>query len=212
MLFKTFLGVELESIYHMIKCGVYIEAVDGTLYTSSTWTGNKTPNSVVIINDKIRLRLALTEPDKMPVGPQNSALNDYLPILSQDNAMIDYDGDYNTKKLIEFNQATGTNTTSYAAPYCKAFVFPNNVTTGHLLSAGEAVQINCYRDEVNSCLSACGGTPMSTDQVYHCSTRGTPVWASYVMFHWGWNYTYPYIGNDNGGMNQNYHVRAVAKY
>ena len=145
--------------------GVYIEATDGTLYTSSTWaSAGKTSNAVVVIADACKVRMALTETSLMYHDDSADSIASYL--LAKGNEILakaDYDGEGNTAKIIQFNSDNGTNTTSYAAPYCNAFLFtfPSG-QKGYLPALGQLWTIYQNKTNVDACLTACGGTAFTS--------------------------------------------------
>ena len=104
--------------------GAYVEATDGTLYTASAWSGSgKTANSVVLLTDACKVRIALNHIDLPVHSNATDPIENYLIIKTSAEALIDYNGEENTDNIIRFNTAYGTNTISYAAPYCRAFNF-----------------------------------------------------------------------------------------
>ena len=74
-----------------------------------------------------------------------------------------FGGKEDTRKLINFNSAKGTNTTSYAAPYCHAQYFIYGNEEVYLPSAGQLLLMYNNRTIINSCLAACGGTSLRID-------------------------------------------------
>lgn len=145
--------------------GVYIEATDGTLYTSSTWaSARKTANAVVVIADVCKVRMSLTETSLYYHKNASDPISQYLPEKGNaTTAKADYDGEVNTNKIIQFNSAYGSNTTSYAAPYCNAFLFtfPSG-QKGCLPSLGQLWTIYQNKTNVDACLTVCGGTAFTS--------------------------------------------------
>lgn len=158
------------------QLGVFIEATDGTLYTSSNWSSSgKTANSVVMFLENYSRRIALTgQALKKIHSTANAPLENYLtPISTTDQAAADFDGKGNTEKIIQFNIAYGTNNSDYAAPYCAAFTFPAG-QKGHFPSGGEMIACINNRTAISACLTACGGTALilQNDSWYRTSTMG----------------------------------------
>ena len=59
--------------------GVYVEAIDGSLYTSSQWSSaGKSANAVVVISDSLKYRMHLDNADKQVHSTYNAALENYL--------------------------------------------------------------------------------------------------------------------------------------
>ena len=93
-------------------------------------------------------------------------LKNYMIVKDETSAKLDYDCEDNTNRIIQFNTAYGTNTSSYAAPYCKAytFVYPTG-QRGCLISAGQLLVVYQNKAAINACLTACGGTTISEDWI-----------------------------------------------
>ena len=117
-------------------------------------------------------------------------LNNYISSVdAENNAKLDFNGSQNTTKIVQFNAAYGTNTNSYAAPYCKNYVFTYPVNTrGYLPSFGQLWTLYQNKAAIDACLSACGGTAMGSNQPHWSSTPlinedGKDLW---ILF-WGSN-------------------------
>lgn len=161
------------SITYIELNGAFIEATDGTLYTSSEWVSSKTANSIVVAGDGIRFRIALTE---QSIGLQmnkisESPFEDYMIRISgTTKALSDYDGAGNTEKIIR--AVPMYNYADYAAGYCNAFTFPDGKTKGFLPSLGQLNLAYQNKAAVDAALAACGGTAMniSSNALYWSST------------------------------------------
>lgn len=146
--------------YIGVSNGVFIEAIDGMFYTSSNWTSSKTANSIVVVSDSARFRVALTDiPSQMAIGSRDDApLEQYITAISDSTkAKADYDGARNTAKIIRSSYCSGT---TYAAGYCNAFTFPDGKTKGFLPSLGQLNLVYQNGVAVTTALSACGGAAM----------------------------------------------------
>lgn len=144
--------------------GAFVEATDGTLYKASQWlSSGKTANSVVLITSTMQIRIAITKVDK-PIGnsPTGAIENFMTAITDESAAKLDYNGKSNTDKIVQFNISEGTNTTDYAAPYCKAFTFPNGNGNAYLAASGQIWIIYQNKTEINNCLTACNGTTLAS--------------------------------------------------
>lgn len=144
--------------------GAFVEATDGTLYTASTWASSgKTANSVVLITSTMQMRIAITKVDK-PIGnnPKGAIENFMTAITDENAAKLDYNGKSNTDKIVQFNISEGTNNTNYAAPYCKAFTFPNGDGNAYLPASGQIWIIYQNKTDINNCLTACNGTTLAS--------------------------------------------------
>lgn len=191
--------------------GVFVEATDGKLYTSSTWQSQNQAKSVVLITNQLQRRIGLTQAHKPIYTNNNGNVENYLTAYPNNHGWDDFDGYKNTQGLLAFNIATNTNNTNYAAPYAYSYMFDNELH-GYLPSSGELNIIMSNYVEVNKCLAACGGTqiPTAGDETvstYHSSTyfgidaagRGT--------------YRYCYSGCIGGGnLSNNFLILPIAKY
>lgn len=194
--------------------GAFVEATDGTLYTASAWASSgKTANAVVVLTDACKVRMALTE-TSLQVHSQSDPLGNYITAIPDEaSAKVDYDGEGNTNKFIQYNTAYGTNTPSYAAPYCKAYTFSYPIgQKGCFPSLGQLWTLYLNKTMVDACLSACGGAAMSADW-YWSSTyygqRGTTPYISYRPWILLWN---GYVSDPEGGVTRTFIVRPVSTY
>lgn len=187
--------------------GVYIEATNGKLFTSDKWTGSLTANSVVVIQDEVRFRIALTQSSStMKIHSSSSGtLENYMTaIRDYSQAKLDMKSAENTANIMKLQSGT-----DYAAGYCNAFTFPDGKTKG-LLPALRWLQ-TAYDNKaaVDACLAACGATAMDTSNYHWVST----FWGVNIsndrtcwLLHWSDGYVYSY------GLNSGSRVRPFAAY
>lgn len=148
--------------------GVYIEATNGELFTSDKWTGSLTPNSVVVIQDEVRFRIALTQPSNtMKIhSSYDGALENYMTAISDTaQAKLDMKSAENTANIMKLQSGT-----DYAAGYCNSFTFPDGKTKGLLPALGWLQTAFDNKAAVDACLAACGATAMSTSNYHWTST------------------------------------------
>ena len=148
--------------------GVYIEATNGELFTSDKWTGSLTPNSVVVIQDEVRFRIALTQSSStMKIhSSYDGALENYMTAISDiAQAKLDMKSAENTANIMKLQSGTG-----YAAGYCNSFTFPDGKTKGLLPALGWLQTAYDNKAAVDACLAACGATPMDTSNYHWAST------------------------------------------
>ena len=122
----------MMSLKKQAPSNVYIEATNGELFTADKWTGSLTPNSVVVIQDKVQFRLALTQSSStMKIYSSSSGpLEDYMTgIIDEEQAKLDMKSVENTDNIMKLENRTG-----YAAGYCNSFPFPDGKTKGLLPS------------------------------------------------------------------------------
>ena len=190
-----------------ITNGTYIEATNGELFTADKWTGSLTPNSVVVIQDEVRFRIALTQSSStMKIhSSYDGALENYMTAISDSSqAKLDMKSAENTANIMKLQSGTG-----YAAGYCNAFIFPDGKTKGLLPALGWLQTAYDNKAAVDACLAACGATAMDTSN-YH--------WASTFWGVNGYGHRYCWILHwSDGGVSNNtlgisYRVRPFAAY
>ena len=192
--------------FQYIASGAFVEATDGTLYRSTAWNSSgKIANAVVLITDACKIRIALTK-TKLPVhnayiSPLENYLSGHQDIIL---AELDYDNEGNTDKLIQFNIAYGTNTTSYAAPYCRNFSFsyPSG-KKGSMPAFGCLKQMGLNITEINNCLSVCNGSAIASEYM----TSSTYGYTNHNNARGMW--TYP---NYCCAITDSYEIRPVTTY
>lgn len=148
--------------------GVYIEATNGELFTSDKWTGSLTPNSVVVIQDDVRFRIALNQSIfTMKIHSSSSgALDNYMTAISNSaKAKMDMKSAENTANIMKLQSGT-----VYAAGYCKSFTFPDGKTKGLLPALGWLQTAYDNKSAVDACLAACGAKAMNTFNRHWSST------------------------------------------
>lgn len=156
------------SLKKQAPSNVYIEATNGELFTADKWTGSLTPNSVVVIQDEVQFRIALTQPSNKGkiCSSYSSPLENYMTgIIDKEQAKLDMKSVENTDNIMKLENRTG-----YAAGYCNAFMFPDGKTKGLLPALGWLQTAYDNKKAVDACLAACGATPMDTSNYYWAST------------------------------------------
>lgn len=185
--------------------GVFIEATNGMLYTSSEWSSSKTANSIVVAGNGVSFRMAVTQaPSAMPISSSyTDPLENYMTGISDATAAkADYNGSGNTANIIKMQPST-----DYAAGYCNAFTFPDGKTKGFLPSLGQLNLAYQNKAAVDAALSKCGGTAMTND--YYWSSTFWGVDGNYRIC-WRLNWSDGYVNYN--GLNSNYYVRPFAAY
>ena len=186
--------------------GVYIEATNGELFTAEEWTGSLTPNSVVVIQDEVRFRIALTQSSSMMRLNQKSSgeLENYMTgIKDKEQAKLDMKSAENTANIMKLQ--SGTN---YAAGYCNSFTFPDGKTKGLLPALGWWQTAYDNKTAVDACLAACGATAIDTAKYHWTST----FWGVYNNSRYGWMLTWSSGGIYNTGLSASNWVRPFATY
>lgn len=148
--------------------GVYIEATNGELFTSDKWTDSLTPNSVVVIQDEVRFRIALTQSSNTMKIHSSSlgALENYMTAISNTaQAKLDMKSAENTANIMKLQSGT-----DYAAGYCNSFIFPDGKTKGLLPALGWLQTAYDNKAAVDDCLAACDATAMDASNYHWAST------------------------------------------
>lgn len=189
-----------------LKNGAYIEATNGELFTAEEWTGSLTPNSVVVIQDEVRFRIALTQSSNtMRINQKSSgALENYMTgIKDKEQAKLDMKSAENTANIMKLQ--SGTN---YAAGYCNSFTFPDGKTKGLLPALGWWQTAYDNKAAVDACLAACGATAMNTK--YHWASTFWGAHSSGTRY--GWMVTWSNGAIYNTGLSASNWVRPFATY
>ena len=143
-----------------IPDGVYIEGLDGKVYTVNSWFGSYTANSVIVASGDVKFRIALTQSSSTKQIDSASKSYDYYmtAISGETAAKVDYDGAGNTAKML-----LAQSNAYYAAGYCNSFIFPDGKTKGFLPSLGQLWLAYQNKAAVDAALRKCGGTVMGID-------------------------------------------------
>ena len=192
--------------------GVYIEATNGKLFTYNKWTGNLTPNSVVVIQNEVRFRIALTQSsDTLKIHSSYSgALENYMTaIRDTEKAKLDMKSAENTANIMKVQSSI-----NYAAGYCKNFTFPDGKTKGLLPALGWLWTAYDNKAAVDACLAACRAKAMGTSYYHWSSTywgigvesQGSNYYPHVWILNWPDGYVYRH------GIADWYWVRPFAEY
>jgi hypothetical protein len=162
-------SASVEMVYYYVPLGVFIQAVDGTLYAEEEWAdAGKEPNGIAVMTFKCSFVMAL---DDTEIETTYKKWGGYSILIEHmDNTKNDYAGRYNTDVIIEALSGITSDgvTGAPAAESCKAFVFPNG-NQGYLGSIGEWQELANNQAKVTSALAACGRSKLTN--VYWSSTQ-----------------------------------------
>lgn len=184
--------------------GIYIEHVNGTLYTKDEWTAggfsNDDANGVAVVRPISGSFVIAKEPSSSELtwGGCNKTITDIITSSSSSTAVLDNDGAGNTSKIIEqCNGYTDSGTTGApAAEYCASYTFPNG-KTGYLGALGEWQAAYDNKTKVNSAMSLIGGTAIPNS--YQWTSTQYDSRSSWMMSYYNGNmmsntkYTSSYI-------------------
>lgn len=176
--------------------GVYIQHIDGKLYTEDSWTSggfsNDEANGVAVMTDKVRFVIAKKNVGAKAWSSNTSTLVDGLATYSFTTASTDFAGYNNTQLML----ATDTSGAGYS---CANFTFPNG-QKGYLPAMGEWSEAYANKSKIDSLMTKIGGAALRSSN-YWSSTQ----YSSSSAFAWYWY---------NGSMDYNtksytsYYVRA----
>ena len=136
--------------------GVYIQDVDGNLYTESEWDTMKVANGIAVVADECSFVIAL-EDARNDVQWSEYGNARSLTCGYGDEAVLDFNGLGNTNNMI--STASSTNN---AAQYCRDYIFPNG-QSGYLGAVGEWIAVMNSYDEIEELLSVIDGESITED-------------------------------------------------
>ena len=159
--------------------GIYIQHIDGSLYTTDDWTAggfpNEQANGVAVITSQCGFVVAKTDISNSDTKWYSSeiAVDGLFTTADEAVALVDYNGVTNTQVII-------SQLSSGAAYSCANYDFPNG-QKGYLPALGELAVMRDNLTLVQSALGLIGGDYVRTGQSsnrYWSSTQGsdTNVW------------------------------------
>lgn len=111
-------------VYESDILGVYIQSLDGGLYSVDSWDNAKEANGVAVISENSRFVISKNNYGQYSISSDDFAgakYNEYMtPFTTSTDAKNDYKGEVNTNNMIKVLSDTGK-----AAGFCKNFTFPN---------------------------------------------------------------------------------------
>ena len=169
--------------------GIYIQHIDGTLYTTDEWTAsgyaNDQANGVAFTSISTSFVIAKENASDLSRawGGYNKSITDICTTSSYYTAVLDFDGENNTPKIIEqlsgYTDSNGV-TGAPAAEACVAYVFPNG-KTGYLGALGQWQAVYNNKTAVNNAMSIIGGKAISSD-TYWTSTQDSHLFSWYQSY------------------------------
>lgn len=174
---------------------VYIQHIDGTLYTPEDWASkgfaNEKANGVAVVRPiSSSFVIAKANGPNLTWRGYNTTITDIVTSTSLSTAVLDNDGAGNTSKIIE--QLAGVTdskgvTGAPAAEYCKNYTFPNG-KTGYLGALGEWQAAYNNKTKVNSAMSLIGGASFNTSSYYWSSTQYSSYYSWLLYWYNGYSY------------------------
>lgn len=187
--------------------GIYIEHVNGTLYTTDEWKAgnfsNDDANGVAVVRPfSGSFVIAKEEPSsKLAWCAGSKTITGIFTSDTYSVAILDNNGAGNTPKIIE--QCNGYTESGVigapAAEYCASYTFPNG-KTGYLGAVGEWKAACDNKTKVDSAMSLIGGTAIDTSD----------YWTSTQHDHnYSWQFNWKYGGIGYNSKRGKYRVRAL---
>lgn len=173
------------------RVDIYIQHIDGMLYTTDQWVSggytNNQANGVALVSASTSFVIAKKDAKSLTIkwGGYNKTITDIVTSTSSATAVLDFDGEGNTTKIItQLAGYTDSGGVVGAPPAeaCAAYVFPNG-KTGYMGALGQWQAAYNNKTAVNSAMSLIGGTAIQTSY-YWSSTQAsaTNAWSLH------WNY------------------------
>lgn len=185
-------------LYNVTPFGVYIQHIDGKLYTKDEWSAkafaNSEANGVAVVDSNAQFVIAKSG-DYIVAwsSPADVAVDGVLLTTSSSVALTDYNGKGNTEKIISVS-ASG------AAYKCANYSFPDG-QKGYLPALGEWRCAYEKKAEIDEVMASIGGDTLGTKS-YWSSTQYSATHAWYL----GWEH-----GNrSNENKKYNVYTRAFA--
>lgn len=161
----------ISMVYEVEILGVFIQDVDGKLYTGDEWdtSNNDKVNGIAVFTSNVKVLITTTPYYGLIINndEKNKEYDNYMtPIQDYTQAIADYNGVENTANMLKVNPST-----EYAAGWCDAYIFPDGVTRGHLPSLGELREVYLNIGYVSSLLNMVG-ISISLDEYLSSTYRG----------------------------------------
>ena len=160
---KSVAAINSVTMDYVEKTDIYIQHIDGTLYTTDEWTAggytNDQANGVAVVCASTSFVVS-----KSDVGEytwHSDTTTGLALIKTSDKAalVLDKDGLYNTEIMLKTD-------VSGAAYQCSKYVFPNG-KTGYLPSYGEMTILSNNYSKISSALSIVGANSMTVNGSYY---------------------------------------------
>lgn len=165
-------------IFKFKKIGVFIQSVDGELYTVDEWGSvSKTANGVAVIGVNHGFVISLNAINNLHYGGYEQVIDGVTTTKDRDLAKLDFNGVLNTDLLIKALSGTndGYSDGAPAAEFCKSCIAPNG-RNGYLGSAGELNLMFENITSVESALKRCGGTSAKNNYMSSTMNNSTSYW------------------------------------
>lgn len=172
------LAEDTGNVFYNYLKGVFIQHIDGTLYTTEEWTAggftNDLANGVAVIDPAASFVIArgFASTGIAWSSDTSNVIEGIITTTDSATAKTDYAGAANTELML----AAGT---SGAAHVCANFTFPNGAK-GYLPAAGEFTIAANNKTAVNAALSLVGGNQITGFyQWTSTQVRDSQAWCMY---------------------------------
>ena len=187
--------------------GVFIQDIDGKLWTSKEWNqGKSRANGVAVLSSShpnggfviAPTQVDYSEGRKWSKDGAQDSVSGVTTTTNPSVAIKDYKGIRNSSAIVS-KYGAGTD---YAAGWCNNYTFKNG-KKGYLGSCGEWQKAYNNKAEIDACMSLIGGTAIDTIDYYWTSSQSnsTTAW----LLRWADEYVRNY---DKGNY---YNVRAFSE-
>lgn len=175
--------IEVDNVYTTLstfqyaeQCNLYIQHIDGTLYTKEQWTenafSNDKANGVAVVrpisNSFIVAKNRSNE--KYAWGGYYMQVSGVATYWEKAEALLDNNGESNTDNMIErlkdYTDEDHKITGAPAAEACRAFIFPDGKTKGYLGGAGEYAAIFNNKSAISDLSVLIGGDNIEDYDIY----------------------------------------------
>lgn len=171
-------------VYNALN-GVFIQHIDGTLYTTNEWTAggftNDQANGVAVGSGAVKFVIAKEDVSKSTWSSDgNNAVNGVMLTADESSAKKDYAGVENTNRIMD---AYTSGTAAHAAVN---YIFPSGAK-GYLPALGELQIVRENMTAIKNAMTLIGGTWFITTK-YWASTQQSVsnAWA------YDWDYKWPF--------------------
>lgn len=168
-------------VYNVPVEGVYIQHVNGKLYTSAEW-GEKMfsaeeANGVAVYDSRASFVISKTQLGVSRWYPEAVLLDCFVG--SETNARLDYGGVANTEVIYVKDGSDN------AATKCVDFIFPNG-STGYLPALGEWVVAYDYKQNIDEALTLIGADAIKVTEDNYAYMWSSSQYNEYNTWLWSW--------------------------
>lgn len=176
---KSAAAVNSVTIDYVEKTDIYIQHIDGTLYTTDEWTtggyANDQANGVAVVCASTSFVIAKESLGKMAWSTSGLDVTDIVSSSTSSVAFLDFDGEVNTNKII--SQGIERGVTTPAATACANYTFANS-KKGYLGAIGQWKIIKDNMSIIKTTINLIGGTSVDVWCWSSTEYNSSQVWAN----------------------------------